>query len=347
MKNKKKLVLLFIGIILVFNLLVFIIGSITKNNLYKNAGDAIHNMMSLNSSEEADEDIWKDNWVRYNGNIYEYNQKILTFLVMGIDKREKVELAKDGISGGQSDALFLVVCNPTHKKISVISIDRNTMTTIDKYDVDGNYLGKVEAQITLQYGYGDGMGVSAERTKECVSNLFYNLPIHGYVSLNLGGITAVNDTLGGVEIEVIEDLSHINEETKVLVKGETVHLEGELAYFYLQYRDITQAESAVARLERQNQYISLLKNQLVTQLKKNPFIVRDLFNVAKDYMVTDLSLEEMVYIAATVLPYSFDINNMYSIDGETIKQTQFEEFYIDEQSLYDIIIQNFYELVEL
>ena len=60
---------------------------------------------------------WKEGWVRYEDKIYEYNDHILTFLVMGIDKKTPVREARDATDGGQSDALFLVVVNPDLKDI--------------------------------------------------------------------------------------------------------------------------------------------------------------------------------------------------------------------------------------
>ena len=35
--------------------------------------------------------------------------------------------------------------------------------------------------------------------------LLYQLPIHGYLAVNMDGIPTINDTIGGVEVECIED----------------------------------------------------------------------------------------------------------------------------------------------
>ena len=42
-----------------------------------------------------------------NGRIYEYNDDIMTFLIMGIDKNGEVQNNRDATDGGQADALFL------------------------------------------------------------------------------------------------------------------------------------------------------------------------------------------------------------------------------------------------
>ena len=51
---------------------------------------------------------------------------------MGIDKKGKVYKGEvtDYIDGGQADALFLAVINPKSEEISIVAINRNTMTTV-------------------------------------------------------------------------------------------------------------------------------------------------------------------------------------------------------------------------
>jgi hypothetical protein len=89
----------------------------------------------------ADDATWKPGWVRYNGQIYEYNSQLLTFLVMGIDNMEPVSVAEDFQSGGQADDMFLLVLDPEKSEISMIAVNRNTMSDIDVYAPEGRFLG--------------------------------------------------------------------------------------------------------------------------------------------------------------------------------------------------------------
>ena len=41
---------------------------------------------------------WQSDWVRYNGEVYDYNEDIITFLIMGIDKED--EVVKEVKEGG-------------------------------------------------------------------------------------------------------------------------------------------------------------------------------------------------------------------------------------------------------
>ncbi|MBQ1458331.1 MAG: hypothetical protein IIZ20_07495, partial [Butyrivibrio sp.] len=51
---------------------------------------------------------WQPGWIRYDGKTYAYNTNLLTFLVLGIDSMDEVHEAEDGLSGGQSDAMFFL-----------------------------------------------------------------------------------------------------------------------------------------------------------------------------------------------------------------------------------------------
>ena len=206
-------------------------------------------------------DKWSEGVISHNGQRYRYNKNIRTYLFMGIDTDEPVHKAEDGISGGQSDALFLLVENREIGKLSVISIHRNTMTTVKMYDRAGEYQGDETLQICLQHGYGDGERMSCQRTMDCVSNLFFNIPIHGYISLNMGGIGLLNDAIDGVEVTVLQNLD--NESRNVhLIEGETKVLNGDEAYVYVRSRDTSEFDSASERLKRQEQYLNGLLPQM-------------------------------------------------------------------------------------
>ena len=84
-------------------------------------------------AERAANPAWQSDWVRYNGGVYDYNENITTFLIMGIDKSDEVvQEVEEGENAGQADALFLLVINPTDQSIKVIGINRNSMTDVEK-----------------------------------------------------------------------------------------------------------------------------------------------------------------------------------------------------------------------
>ena len=118
---------------------------------------------SAEQQEVLPDTVWKEEWVSYDGKIYEYNDDMLTFLAMGIDKMGKVEKAKNKTDGGQADALFLVCANPDTKQINIIGVNRDTMVDVVMAGVGENGEDVITtAEIAVQHGFGDGMEQSCD-----------------------------------------------------------------------------------------------------------------------------------------------------------------------------------------
>ncbi len=293
--------------------------------------------------QEEPQTVWKEGWVRYGGRIYEYNEDILTFLLLGIDKEGKASANKTATGGGQSDAIFLVVADPGTKKLSLIGVNRDTivdvfMPGVGESGEDITY----PSQIAVQHGFGDGLQGSCGLTRDRVSELFYGLPIHAYASFNMGGIAALNDALGGVEVTVLEDLTRKN---KAWSKGAQVTLKGKDAFWYVKWRDTTVFESARGRLERQKQYISAFLKKTIAATKEDLATPLALYNSFKDYIVTDLTVDEIAYLAGELSGYSFN-GDIYTLEGVTEMKGGHEAFYPDEAALKELIIKVFYREVE-
>ena len=296
-------------------------------------------------SEETGED-WQEGWVRHNGRIYAYNEDIMTFLIMGIDKEGEVETGEDGIDGGQSDAMFLAVMNPHTNTISIIAINRNTMAMVDVYDTDGVYMGEYTKQICLQHGYGDGRAQSCERAVAAVSRLFYQLPINGYVSINMDAIPELNDVVGGVEVTVLDDVVY-PEYDMDLHAGDVVVLNGHQAYWYVRGRYEYVFNSTSLRLERQKQYLTTFIAKAKQQALSNFSTALNLYDTISRYMVTDIDFTKFTYLASEALSYDFNIEHLYTMEGETLlDEDNHEEFYVDNDALYEMVLEVFYEPVE-
>jgi LCP family protein required for cell wall assembly len=334
--NKKtKLQIAILPVALAIVAIVVIAMAVLKNH------DANEEDDSVVSTTDTALEKWQEGAVRYNGKVYRYNTAIKTYLVMGIDVDGKVQKAADGISGGQSDAMFLLVCDSGNDKMSVIAINRNTMTDIDVYDEEGAYVGTYNLQICLQHAYGDGMRTSCIRSVDAVSNLFYDIPISGYVAINLDGIPILNDSVGGVTVQVLEDITYDSKGVE-LRQGDVVTLKGDEAYAYLRYRDSSKFASADARLNRQMEYLGAFFKQAKSTVTDSDEVM-DIYDLLEDYMVTSLDFSKL---ADELLEYGLDESDIYSLEGETIKNVTFEEFHVDEDALYDLIMKIFYNEID-
>ena len=187
------------------------------------------------------------------------------------------------------------------------------------------------------------MEKSCEYQKKAVEQLFYNLPIHGYAAINMSAIPTINDTVGGIDVTVLEDLSKVDES---LVKDSRVHLNGENAFWYVKYRDTDIFASADMRLERQRQYLTGLIDKAGQEISRDISVALNLYQTISPQMVTDISMHEAAYLASVLPKYKFEADNFYTMTGETVMGEEFEEFYPDEDALYEMILDIFYEKVE-
>ncbi len=313
-------------------------GSVSSEELVVRLSDAA--VAFGGSTESGGEEDWQPGDVRYEGIHYRYNQDILTFLFLGIDRMEEVQPVKNGMDGGQSDAIFLLVLDPHKKEAAVIGVPRDTMTDVDIYTATGTLMGTARTQICLQHGYGDGAALSCERSVKAVSGLFYGLPVHGYCAINMGAIPLLNDAVGGIRLQSLETLDFKEFHAE---EGEELYLQGMDAYYYLHNRDTSSFNSAGRRLQRQKQYLTEYAAAVMEALKEDITLPVSLYGTLSRYMVTDISVDEVGYLATQAAGYS--LGEIYTLEGETVMGERFEEFHPDEEALYRLILEVFYEEV--
>lgn len=285
---------------------------------------------------------WQEGTVSFDGKEYQYNRNLRTYLMMGIDTDDKVAKAKDYNSGGQSDAMFLLVVDSSKQTLKVVSINRNTIADIYLCDEAGNDLGNVDAQICLQHAFGDGRRISCTRSVDAVSKLFDNVPISGYLAMNMGAIPMMNDAVGGVDLTVLQNIKNGDKDVD-LRKGDDVTLTGDEAYCYLRTRDTKEYDSATERLRRQEQYIIAYFDKLHTIAAGDASKVVDVYDSISDYLVTSVDFTSLI---TELMNYDFSENQMYTVPGETVMGEEYEEYHVDEDAMQKLLIQVFYTPVE-
>ena len=334
-------------VVVLFFSTFMILKNVGKNSLKKHASEVVNQELSVNLGdvpETIDESLeLEEGQILVEGEVYEYNEDIMTFLCMGVDSRSGIEKEKTPGKAGQADALLMVVVNPRKEEINVIAINRDTMTDIEIYDTAGMYLEEEKAQITLQYAYGDGREKSCKLMEQAVSELFYGIPIHGYGALDMQSIATLNDAVGGVDVTVLENMTKFKWDW---TKGTQVHLSGEEALLYIARRDVSYLGSNIGRVERQKQYLTAYVEQLKKKIKEDVTFPVTLLGQIQKHMITSLTVQEITFLADTLLGYDFSMDNIISIPGESKLGEKHEEFYIDDAALKQIIIEVFYDKVE-
>lgn len=141
---------------------------------------------------------WQEDWVVYDGKVYEYRDDMLNFLLLGIDHGGSLssETELSNWNAGQADTIFLVSLNQTDRKISVIAIPRNSMVNVEIFNSENERVETIYNQICLQYGYAGGGELGLRKMKESVSELMCGLPIHGACAVSFNAISVITDRLG-------------------------------------------------------------------------------------------------------------------------------------------------------
>lgn len=280
-----------------------------------------------------------DNAVQYQGKTYYYNEDIVTLLVMGIDRDELEERTDEAGEGGRADALFLVVLDNKNKNMSIIAVNRDTMTDIQVQDYYGDTRGKTTQQLALAYAYGDGLEQSCQQTVDAVSNLFYDTPIHGYCALDMDAIPALNDAVGGVAVTVLDDFTDYDASMK---KGSTVTLSGEQALRYIRARSSVGTGDNLSRMARQKQYLQAYIAAAKQKAQSDITLPLTLYNELSGHMITNIGLSQVTYLTTQILNTQFDADRFYTLEGTSKQGALFMEFYPDETKLYELILDIFY-----
>lgn len=356
--------LILLCVILVGFSLFMIIKSVGKMNLNRHADKVASSELTQNlsdaagtsqsGSEENTADAegsetaaqptveLQEGQIFHNGEIWQYNEDIMTFLCMGVDARSGVTKEKTPGKGGQADAILLIVANPHTESIQVININRDSMTDIEVYDTDGGYAGKEKRQIALQYAYGDGRVSSCELMEKAVSELFYGIPIHGYVALDMESIPTLNDSVGGVTVTVPEDMTKYKSGWS---EGAEITLKGNDALLFVREREDESAElgTNLRRILRQKQYLAAFADRMKAKTKDDITFPITLYGKVQKHMVTSFSVDEITYLASTLLGYDFSMDNINGVPGEMAMGEKNEEYYMDDEALRNLIIETFYE----
>ena len=213
------------------------------------------------------------------------------------------------------------------------------MADVELYNTAGEYAGVENMQICLAYAYGDGHETSCLNVARSVSRLFNGIPINAYFAMDYTGVPTLNDDVGGVSVQVLEDLSA---KDPALTYGSWVTLKGEQSVTYIRSRDTALLESNNTRMDRQKQYLTGFLQNAFSGIKSNPTLIPTLYSDATDYMVTDISLADLTYLASQVVQHGYATPEMSSVPGTVVQGDVYAEYQVDKAALFDLIIKNFY-----
>ncbi len=346
-KKKGKVFKFFVtlGVVIASLLLIAIITLVVllfmgKNSMLSDNENASKNITVPSSVQKVDDD-----YIVHDGHKYKYNKDVTTILFAGIDKETNQH--REGVvgTGGQADSIFVLSLNTNTGKYTMYNVSRDSMVDVNICDTAGNFKGTERMQICLAHSYGDGGDTSNDNLKRSVSRLFFGIPVNAYMSVDLDVIPILNDAVGGVNVNVIEDLSSYD---PALKKGANVTLKGEQAEIYVRSRDVSGGvEQNELRMERQKSYIDSFINQTIQLTKKDPMTPLNLYNSISDYCKTDIDTAKITYLSSLFVTNGFSSDeNIVKVPGKAVMGEKYAEYNVDNDKFFEEILNTYYTRVD-
>ena len=228
---------------------------------------------------------------------------------------------------GLSDVMLLIKFDPETNKIVMLSVPRDTRTEIEGHGMKKINAANVEGGPAL--------------TAKTVSNLLGGVGVDRYVRINVLGVSKLIEALGGVNIYVPKDMKYRDDSQHLYInlKAGQQHLNGEQALQLLRYRHDELGD--IGRIQRQQMVLRALIEQSL-----NPTTItrlRDILNVVKENIDTNLSVEELIALVGFGSKTSRSNMQMLMLPGRFSENREFDASYWvpDGRAVAKLVSQHF------
>lgn len=222
----------------------------------------------------------------------------INFLILG--------MGGEGHDGAYlTDTIILASFRPADKKIALLSIPRDLL-------VQSSEFGWIKINALNAYYRTKEPEKSVQLTAQEISRIF-DLPIHYYFCFDFQGFKRIIDELGGIKIYVdraFTDFSYPTDDFKyqtISFKEGWQIMDGEEALKYARSRHGTNGENSdFARAKRQQKIILATLHKIFSfETLLNQQRIKNLFNLLKDHLETNLSLWEGLRLAQLAYKENF------------------------------------------
>ncbi|CAN1208926.1 LCP family protein [Tumidithrix helvetica PCC 7403] len=233
----------------------------------------------------------------------------------------------DGNLNGMSDAMLMMRFDPTTKKLTVLSIPRDSRVHIP---------GVGETKINAA-NYLGGAALSAQT----VSQMLGDVPIDRYIRVNVDGFGKLIDALGGVDIYVPKRMKYQDDSQHLYInlKPGQQRLDGAKAVQYMRYRYDDLGD--IGRVQRQQTFFRAFVEQKlnVETIAKLP----EVLSVLKENIDTNLSVEEVLALAAFVSKTNRKDARMLMVPGRFSNPGEYNLSYwiVDYKHLSRLMVDHF------
>ena len=251
----------------------------------------------------------------------------VNILVMGMDSNEqRLGSAREDF---RTDTMLLVTIDFNTGKVDMITTPRDSFVQVTK--ATGN-LYKVNSAAFFGGGLCDS---GFKNACDTISGVFGGLPVPYYVGVNMDGLTALVDAMGGVDYAM--DIAFTGKSGRAYQEG-LQHLDGAAVLDYLRVRKGYGTD--VDRQERQRKIILAVFKQLADsgQIQNLPQIYQSL----SDMVYTNLTFEQICALAVFGAGFDdWDNIGQYTLPGEYHTAYGVYFYLLDQQGKADLVKQIF------
>ena len=156
---------------------------------------------------------------------------------------------------GLADVMLLMKFDPETKKVTMLSVPRDTRTEIEGHGIRKINAANVEGGPAL--------------TAKTVSNVLGGVGIDRYIRINVLGVGKLIDALGGVTVYVPKDMKYQDDSQHLYInlKAGKQHLNGDQALQLLRYRHDELGD--IGRIQRQQIVIRALIDQTLNPANRS------------------------------------------------------------------------------
>jgi LCP family protein required for cell wall assembly len=262
------------------------------------------------------------------------NILVLGVKVLNSDVEDYAALEANGYDAlvdsfeGLSDTMLLLRFDPSTERVSVLSIPRDTRTNV------ADTITKIN-----EANREGGPALSAQS----VSELLGGVAIDRYLRINVQGVEKLIDALGGVEVNVPQDMKYQDDSQHLYIdlKAGEQRLDGDQALQFLRYRYDDNGD--IGRIQRQQMMMRALVEQALTPttIARLPKIL----SVIQSNVDTNLSVEELVALVGYGAQTDRSDVQMLMLPGSISSYEDYElSYWIPDYSEIDILAANYFGL---
>lgn len=284
--------------------------------------------------------------VVYNGKTYQKNDDIVNLLLLGIDSNSE---RRQQNMGYRSDMVMVCAVNTQTKEVTLISIPRDTYTTVYKMDNDGKVTQTIQERVNAAYAFGS-RGKRAENAMACVQmflqreneleeslDFALDIPVYFYGSIDMDGISALSSAVGGVEVTLDSAVPGLGK------KGDRVVLKGYDTEHYVRIRK--DAGGDIGRAGRQRTFMLSLAKKIKSMGAVD--IMVSLWNKMERYSEKNFGMDQMLDFAKILMKVDLDSIRQESIPGRSEKRgSDNSDVWIhDEKATLEMLLDVYYDEV--